>query len=130
MPSSSMTPTLRVGEHFFVDKQRFTTHSPNRGEVVVYFPEANYKVKYVKRVVGIPGDRIQMKHGTPQTRDQLPFGSAHPAPVNGGIKANIRYAICPAICETCFLVRGILPVSASYRVDEPKVASGEAGRRQ
>jgi len=58
-----MTPTLRVGEHFFVDKQRFTTHSPNRGEVVVYFPEANYKVKYVKRVVGIPGDRIQMKHG-------------------------------------------------------------------
>jgi signal peptidase I len=63
MPSVSMTPTVLQGEHFYVDTQRYITHWPELGEVVVFLLPSDNNIKYFKRVVGLPGYRIQMRGG-------------------------------------------------------------------
>ena len=80
IPSGSMRPTLFVGDYIFVSKYaygygrfslpyasstasgRIFSKEPARGDVVV-FRVPKDRVDYVKRVVGLPGDRIQMKGG-------------------------------------------------------------------
>jgi signal peptidase I len=63
MPSASMIPTIFVGDHFSVDTQRFITHWPEMGDVVVFLLKTNNEIRYVKRIVGLPRDRIQMREG-------------------------------------------------------------------
>jgi len=60
MPSASMFPTLVVGDHIMVDKLR---HSVRRGDVVVFKWPPDPKIDYVKRVVGLPGDVVEMADG-------------------------------------------------------------------
>lgn len=96
MPSSSMAPTLLNGDYFFVSKYaygyshyslpfspplfsgRIFASEPARGDVVVFRLPKDDATDYVKRVVGLPGDRVQMKQGllyindTPVTRERLP----------------------------------------------------------
>ena len=81
IPSESMLPRLMVGDYLFVSKWnygysryslpfnlplipgRIFSHLPNRGDVVVFkAPPAN-REDYIKRVIGLPGDTIQMRHG-------------------------------------------------------------------
>jgi len=85
IPSASMEATLLVGDYLFVEKfsygysrytfpfggwpfgeamhGRFPDIKPNRGDVVVFkFPGDN-STDFIKRVIGTPGDRIQMKDG-------------------------------------------------------------------
>jgi signal peptidase I len=65
-PSPSMAPTLLVGDHFFVMKSAygwFDSELPARGNVIVFrFPERPEQ-DFVKRVVGLPGDRLLFKGG-------------------------------------------------------------------
>ena len=85
IPSGSMEPTLLVGDWLFVNKLRFGPHipftrhslpgyaSPNRGDVVVFTsPPQDLSIRVtpdevtptlVKRIVGIPGDTLVMRHG-------------------------------------------------------------------
>jgi signal peptidase I len=78
IPAASMMPTLLVGDYFFVSKYAYGyTHysipfsprlfsgrlfasEPQRGDVVVFRLPKDDSVDYVKRIVGLPGDRIQM----------------------------------------------------------------------
>jgi signal peptidase I len=60
LPSASMTPTLIVGDHVFVAKSGW---SPRRGDVVVFpFPERPEQ-DFLKRVVALPGDRLEVNDG-------------------------------------------------------------------
>jgi signal peptidase I len=79
--SSSMEPSLLIGDYLLVDKSAygyshyslpFSPHlfsgrifaaQPRRGDLVVFRAPRNDRVDYIKRVVGLPGDRIQMKGG-------------------------------------------------------------------
>jgi signal peptidase I len=64
-PSGSMIPTLLVGDHLFVDKQR----RPHRGDVIVFpFPE-HPEQDFVKRIVGMPGDTLLFRNGHPFIND-------------------------------------------------------------
>src|SRR5581483_1962624 len=81
IPSGSMRPTLLVGDYFFVSKfaygySRFSlpysrflpagralASEPARGDVVVFRRPNDTATDYVKRVVGLPGDRVQIKQG-------------------------------------------------------------------
>ncbi len=81
IPSGSMRPTLLEGDYLFVTKWSygFSRYSlpfgpdlfsgrvwgsdPARGDVVVFKFPPNPSLDYIKRVVGLPGDRIQMKDG-------------------------------------------------------------------
>ena len=77
IPSSSMEPTLLVGDRLFVTKysygyskhsfpfsppvlsQRVMFSSPKRGDVIVFKTPADNRTDYIKRLIGLPGDRIQ-----------------------------------------------------------------------
>ncbi|QOF72743.1 signal peptidase I [Aminobacter sp. SR38] len=81
IPSGSMRPTLLEGDYLFVTKWaygysryslpfspdlfsgRLFGSDPERGDVVVFKFPPNPSLDYIKRVVGLPGDRIQMKDG-------------------------------------------------------------------
>jgi len=81
IPSGSMKPTLLVGDYLFVSKfsygySRFSLplgmplfsgrilfSEPERGDVAVFRKPTDDSVDYIKRIVGLPGDRLQMKRG-------------------------------------------------------------------
>lgn len=60
IPSGAMVPTLLIGDHILVDKLR---HLVRRGDVIVFKYPLEPDVDYVKRVVGLPGDRLEISHG-------------------------------------------------------------------
>ena len=77
IPSSSMEPTLLVGDRLFVTKysygysrhsfpfsppilnKRIMFNNPERGDVVVFKTPADNRTDYIKRLIGLPGDKIQ-----------------------------------------------------------------------
>lgn len=59
MPSTSMIPALRVGDNFLVDKAM--VGSVRRGDLLAF--RRGPGVDYLKRVVGLPGDTVQMREG-------------------------------------------------------------------
>ena len=77
IPSSSMEPNLLVGDRLFVTKYsygyskhslpfsppifkgRFFSSQPKRGDVIVFKTPADNRTDYIKRLIGLPGDRIQ-----------------------------------------------------------------------
>ena len=62
IPSVSMVPTLEVGDHLIVNKFVYDLREPKRGEIVV-FDVPWQSDPLTKRVVGLPGDRIQLRQG-------------------------------------------------------------------
>jgi len=95
IPSASMVPTLLVGDYLFVSKfsygythyslpfspplfsGRVFANMPKRGDVVVFKLPRDGKTDYIKRLIGVPGDRIQMIggilhiNGEPVTRTRI-----------------------------------------------------------
>ena len=81
IPSGSMKPTLLVGDYLFTSKYSYgySKHSlpfspplfggrvlkdlPERGDVVVFKLPSDGRTDYIKRVIGLPGDRVQMRAG-------------------------------------------------------------------
>ena len=68
--SGSMLPTLSVSDYFLVDHDAYGDgHRPQRGDIIVFTAPAHVPggrgVQYIKRVVGLPGDSVAMKGGTP-----------------------------------------------------------------
>ncbi|HAW33046.1 MAG TPA: signal peptidase I [Alphaproteobacteria bacterium] len=81
IPSGSMIPTLLVGDYLFVSKMSYgySRHSlplslpliknrifytePKRGDVIVFKMPSDNKTDYIKRLIGLPGDRIQVREG-------------------------------------------------------------------
>src|SRR6478752_4034871 len=73
IPSSSMVPTLKIGDHIFVSKfdyglslpftklELVTWGGPKRGEVIVFLFPRDESLHYIKRVIGIPGDRVEFR---------------------------------------------------------------------
>jgi signal peptidase I len=61
IPSASMSPSLNQGDYFFVSKRAYDREPPQRGDIVVF---RFYGEDFVKRIAGVPGDRIQMRDGT------------------------------------------------------------------
>jgi signal peptidase I len=95
IPSGAMKPTMLIGDYFFVSKYaygyshfslpfsppvfagRIFAGEPQRGDVVVFRLPKDPSTDYIKRVVGLPGDRIQMIggllhiNGTPVKRERI-----------------------------------------------------------
>ena len=89
IPSSSMVPTLQVGDYILVNKFNYglrlpvtrtkvwDVSSPERGDVMVFYPPHANTTYYIKRVIGVPGDRIQYRNkqltvnGKPVPREWL-----------------------------------------------------------
>ncbi|MCX6647255.1 MAG: signal peptidase I [bacterium] len=65
IPSPSMEPTLKVHDRIIVDKLSLNWRPIERGELVVFHPPLNDKVKerWIKRVIGVPGDMVEILRG-------------------------------------------------------------------
>ncbi len=63
LPASSMRPGLEVGDHFFVSKFAYRSSLPEPGDLVVFLLPSDNETAFVKRLIGLPGDRIQLKAG-------------------------------------------------------------------
>ena len=61
VPSRSMMETLLPGDYFISNSWEFNTRVPKRGEVVVFLFPKDTSLKYVQRVIGLPGDTIQVQ---------------------------------------------------------------------
>ncbi|MAZ47402.1 MAG: signal peptidase I [Halobacteriovoraceae bacterium] len=75
VPTGSMIPTIEIGDHVFVDKMAydlkvpFTSYSlkkmkePKRGDIVVFEFPHDRSINYVKRLIALPGDQVEIKNG-------------------------------------------------------------------
>ncbi|MEM8645115.1 MAG: signal peptidase I [Pseudomonadota bacterium] len=63
IPSLSGMPALQAGDIIVVNNHAYRRAKPQRGDVVVFTVPQRKNVHWIKRVVGLPGDRIQMKNG-------------------------------------------------------------------
>ncbi len=61
--ATSMSPTLQPGEIIVVDKQIYEWRSPRRWEIVVFHGPEYRTTPYVKRIVGMPGETVEIKDG-------------------------------------------------------------------
>lgn len=62
-PSSSMADTLLHGEFILSDTWKYRSSSPERGDLIVFRFPGNPSIYYAKRVIGIPGDYVEIKDG-------------------------------------------------------------------
>jgi signal peptidase I len=74
IPTGSMEPTLDVGDRVLVNRLVYHFHGPHRGDIIVFHPPGHgntavrgatteASVTYIKRVIGLPGDTVQITRG-------------------------------------------------------------------
>ena len=63
IPSESMIPTLRVGDRVLVNKFIYRFAEPARGDIIVFESVEGGSEDLIKRVVGVPGDKISVRGG-------------------------------------------------------------------
>ena len=78
IPSGSMLPTLQINDRLIIDKVTYNFRDPERGEIVVFYPtdalkQQNFKDAFIKRVIGLPGDKVEVKGERVYVNDQ-PLG--------------------------------------------------------
>jgi len=102
-PSAGMVPGLMIGDYFFAS--RIAYGEPRRGDIVVFKLPRDNRTDYVKRLIGLPGDRIQLKDGIVHLN-----GAALPlTPVEG----------IPCLeGEGCNYFRETLPDGRSYLIND------------
>ena len=92
IPSGSMRPTLMEGDRILVSKFLYHVREPRRGDIIVFrFPE-NPRRPFIKRLIGVGGDRVEIRDGHVMVNDhpqspsmrretyyynQGPFGQEH-----------------------------------------------------
>ncbi len=70
IPSGAMSPTLRKGDYIVADMNAYKHKTPERGDVVVFLVKGDPDLIYTMRIIGLPGDRIQMRDGKVVLNDQ------------------------------------------------------------
>lgn len=113
IPSESMLPTLEVNDRLIVEKMSYRFRSPERGDIIVFMPpeaagryclgvqDPNVKIKdaFIKRVVALPGEKVEVKEGTVFINDQ-PLQENY-------IAAQPDYQLSPSVVpDDSFLVLG------------------------
>jgi signal peptidase I len=60
MPTSSMEPTLEVGDYIFVDVGYYKYNKPQKADLALFISPQDNKTKYIRRIVGIEGDSVKI----------------------------------------------------------------------
>lgn len=80
VPSGSMLPTIEIGDHLIVNRLPYYFTDPTRGEIIVFnFKEddTGETVKYIKRVIGLPGETVDIIDGHVYINNELLDESAY-----------------------------------------------------
>jgi signal peptidase I (EC 3.4.21.89). Serine peptidase. MEROPS family S26A len=102
IPTSSMEPTLQIDDRLIIDKVTLLFRKPERGEVVVFYPPESLAVPdsskvYIKRVIGLPGDRLAIKNGKVYLNGKVLPENYTAGPANYDLPSNDPL-ICPPTC--------------------------------
>ena len=108
-PSGSMSPTLVEGDYYQTRTRAFVGRLPERGEIAIFKPTSDPDVHFVKRIIGLPGDRIQLLEGR--------------LSINGVMVERVELsreeaALVPHDYPDDQLYREMLPGGASYLISE------------
>ncbi len=98
----SMEPTLHNGEYILVNKAAYIFHAPQRGDVIVFEYPLNPQVDYIKRIIAIPGDTINIV-GTKVTVDGVTLNEPY---VNQNDNSNPFSSIHEVIGPNDYFVMG------------------------
>ncbi len=79
---ASMEPTFSGGDYLLIDEISYRFREPSRGEVIVFKYPGNESLYYIKRIIGLPGEKIEIKNGK-----IVVFNNEHP----GGIVLSEEY---------------------------------------
>ncbi len=63
IPSSSMEPTLQIHDVLLVNEFEYRFHRPESGDIVVFPPPIEAQSDFIKRLIGVPGDRLAVHRG-------------------------------------------------------------------
>jgi signal peptidase I len=86
IPTGSMAPTLQVGDRILVAKFAYRFRNVRRGDVIVFrYPLASSK-DFVKRVVALAGETVELREGLVLI-DGRPLSERYPTPLGGGDRA-------------------------------------------
>ncbi|MBC6497137.1 MAG: signal peptidase I [Alphaproteobacteria bacterium GM7ARS4] len=129
IPSTSMVPSLLVGDYIFVSKYAYgysryslpfspplfsgrigQDATPERGDVIVFRNPKQQDKDYVKRLIGLPGDFVQMKKGLLYINDQ-PIQRHYIGEVHGSDYVGLHYDVYHHYEET-------MPNAVSYKTLE------------
>ncbi|HKV58699.1 MAG TPA: signal peptidase I, partial [Ktedonobacteraceae bacterium] len=93
---TSMEPSLHNGELILVDKWTYLFHPPQRGDVIVFVAPPQPTLDYVKRIIGVPGDRITV-NGNIIIVDGVTLKESYVAAINQGnpYDANFKNMLVP-----------------------------------
>ncbi|MBN1846240.1 MAG: signal peptidase I [Sedimentisphaerales bacterium] len=82
VPARSMCPTIALNDRVLGNKQCYREEDPQRGDIVVFRPLVNRKFRYIKRVVAVAGDTVEMRdnelyvNGDKLAREKITEGKA------------------------------------------------------
>ena len=71
---TSMSPTFLNGDYVLVDELTYHLRPPERGEVIVFHDPEDYSTYFIKRIIGLPGERVTIASGTVTI-----YNTAHPS---------------------------------------------------
>lgn len=71
IPSGSMEPTLKIKDRIIVNKASYWAAKPKRGEIIVFKYPLDVKKHYIKRVIGLPQEKVEIKNNSVYIDDQL-----------------------------------------------------------
>ncbi|MBR6329763.1 MAG: signal peptidase I [Lachnospiraceae bacterium] len=63
VPSASMENTIMTGDRLFGSRLSYAFSEPERGDVVIFHFPDNEKILYIKRIIGLPGETVEIKDG-------------------------------------------------------------------
>jgi signal peptidase I len=92
IPSGSMLPTIEEGDRVLVNKIVYHMRQPDRGEIIVFeapITMLETQDDFIKRVIGVPGDSIEVKNGTVYVNGEAleeDYIAEHPNYVYGPVK--------------------------------------------
>lgn len=71
VPTGSMIPTMQIKDRLFVNKLIYRVSDPHRGDIIVFDSPFNDGKDYVKRCIGLPGEKLEVKKGEVYINDRL-----------------------------------------------------------
>ncbi len=70
IPSASMEPTIMTGDHIFGNRLAYRISDPERYDIIIFRYPDDEKQLFIKRVIGLPGDKVEFRDGDVYVNDE------------------------------------------------------------
>jgi len=90
VPVASNYPTIVPGDRFLANKLAYKNRDPQRGDLVVFINPEDRRINYIKRVVAVAGDTVEIKDGELYINDRKLIREKAPQSILDNIKIEVR----------------------------------------